>query len=57
VTVSQDSLPVRDGVLEVKAEVVAPPKGTIQAQVISFPCVYLHLGAAGYRASAVQVMQ
>ncbi len=57
VTVSEDSLPVLDGVLQVKAQVVAPPTGTIQAQVISFPCVYLHLGAAGYRASAVQLVQ
>ncbi|MEO6270117.1 MAG: protease complex subunit PrcB family protein [Lautropia sp.] len=57
VTVSQDSLSVRDGVLQVKAQLVAPPKGTIQAQVISFPCVYLHLDAAGYRESAVQLVQ
>lgn len=55
VTVGERSLPVRQQVLQVKAVVEAPPGHLIQAQVISFPCVYLKLDGAGYREIAVQV--
>lgn len=55
VTVAERSLPVRDHVLLVKAVVEAPPGHLIQAQVISFACVYLKLDGATYREVAVQV--
>jgi hypothetical protein len=55
VTVAQDTLPVREQVLEVKVVVVPPPGHMMQAQVISFPCVYLKLAGAAYREVAVEV--
>ena len=54
VTVEEGSLPVRDQVLQARLTVTPPPAESIQAQVISFPCLYIRLDGASYREVAVQ---
>jgi len=40
---------VQGDLLVISGSVELPAPGSIQAQVITFPCVYLHLGPANYR--------
>lgn len=55
IAVADGSLRVRNEVLEADVTITPPPANSIQAQVISFPCLYLQLDGAAYREVAVQV--
>ncbi|MGE0799323.1 MAG: hypothetical protein AB7G13_18920 [Lautropia sp.] len=45
----QPAAQLRGDRLEVRAAVERPPAGSIQPQVIVHPCLYLHVGATGFR--------
>lgn len=55
IAVAEGGLRVRNEVLELDVTTTPPPANSIQAQVISFPCLYLQLDGAVYREVAVQV--
>lgn len=57
VSVRATSLPIKDQTLYVRLVVVPPAAGRVQAQVIAFACVYLHLGPASYRKIEIQADQ
>ena len=49
VAVEEPTLPMRAGALQLRLTAIAPPPGSLQAQVITPACLYLRLDRADYR--------
>ncbi len=57
VAVAETRLPVRAGVLQLRLTAVAPPQGSLQAQVMTPACLYLRLDRADFSDVAVDVLR
>ncbi len=55
VTMAEQTLPIRAGVLQIRLTAVPPPQESMQAQVMTPACLYLRLDRATFSDVAVEV--
>jgi hypothetical protein len=57
VTMPEQTLPIRAGVLQIQLAALPPPQGSMQAQVMTPACLYLRLDRADFSHVAVEVIR